>query len=103
MRLFVSVVTPSLMCGVGTWILTFEHEKQTRTVQRRMPRLIIQTKTRYNNKKTDYDEDLHDEERSEHVEENEIDLKDEHSSRSCEIGSECLDIPTVLIRTVHPQ
>ena len=47
LRLFDSVVTPTMMCGSGTWTTTQEHEKMTRTTERKMLRLIFQTKRKY--------------------------------------------------------
>ena len=58
-----SVVTPSMMYGVGTWATTKEHERLIRTTQRRMLRLIIQTERRYRSKKVEQ-EVIQDEERS---------------------------------------
>ena len=47
LRPFNSVVTPKMMYGAATWALGKGHENMMRTTQRRMLRLIIQTKRRY--------------------------------------------------------
>ena len=44
------IITPTLTYGDGTWTTTKEHEKMLRATQRRMPRLIIQTKRKYHKK-----------------------------------------------------
>ena len=66
LRLFTSVVSPSMMYGAETWNVTSERENQIRTKQKRMRRIIIQT----------------------NVKENESDHKDQDSSLSRETDSE---------------
>ena len=50
LRLFNMVITPTMTYASGTWTLTQKHEKMIRKVQRKMLRLIIQTKRRYKKK-----------------------------------------------------
>ena len=50
-RLFNMVVTPTLTFASGTWTLTQKHEKMMKTAQRKMLRLIVQTKRKYKTKK----------------------------------------------------
>ena len=45
------VITPTLTYASGTWTLTLKHEKMIKTAQRKMLRLIIQTKRKYKLKK----------------------------------------------------
>ena len=40
------VITPTMTYACGTWTLTQKHEKMIRTAQRKMFRLIVQTKRR---------------------------------------------------------
>ena len=47
LRLFNMVVTPTLTYASGTWTLTQKHEKMIKTAQRKMLRLIVQTKRKY--------------------------------------------------------
>ena len=65
LHLFEAVVTPTIMHGVGTRTTTEEHEKMIRTTQRRMLRLIIQTKRKYKHKKDSGGKDIPDDEMSE--------------------------------------
>ena len=51
LRLFGMVITPTLTYASGTWTLTLKHEKMIKTAQRKMLRLIVQTKRRYKSKK----------------------------------------------------
>ena len=51
LRLFNMVVTPTLTYASGTWTLTQKHEKMIKTAQRKMIRLIVQTKRKNNSKK----------------------------------------------------
>ena len=51
LRLFNMVVTPTLTYASGTWTLTQKHEKMIETAQRKMLRLIVQTKRKYKPKK----------------------------------------------------
>ena len=44
LRLFGMVITPALTYASGTWALTLKHEKMIKTAQRKMLRLIVQTK-----------------------------------------------------------
>ena len=39
------VITPTLSYASGTWTLSKEHERMIRSTQRKMLRLIVQTKT----------------------------------------------------------
>ena len=57
---------PSGLYGAGTWTLPLEHEKILRSTQRKMLRLIVQTKRKYNsnNKKDSEEKDGTDDERS---------------------------------------
>ena len=50
LRLFNMVITPSLTYGSGTWTLSHEHERMIRSTQRKMLRLLVQTKRRYKRK-----------------------------------------------------
>ena len=45
------VITPTLTYASGTWTLTLKHEKMIKTAQRKMLRLIVQTKRKYKSKK----------------------------------------------------
>ena len=47
LRLFNMVITPTLTYAGGTWTLSKEHERMIKSAQRRMLRLIVQTKRRY--------------------------------------------------------
>ena len=51
LRLFNMVVTPTMTYASGTWTLTQKDEKMIKTAQRKMLRLIVQTKRRYKLKK----------------------------------------------------
>ena len=44
------VITPTLTYGSGTWTLSHEHERMIRSTQRKMLRLLVQTKRRYKRK-----------------------------------------------------
>ena len=48
--LFSMVVTPTMTYASSTWTLTLKHEKMIKTAQRKMIRLIVQTKRRYKSK-----------------------------------------------------
>ena len=50
LRLFNMVITPTMTYASGTWTLTQKHEKMIRKAQRKMLRLIIQTRRRYKKK-----------------------------------------------------
>ena len=50
-RFFNMVVTPTMTYASGTWTLTQKHEKMIKTAQRKMLRLIVQTKRKYKPKK----------------------------------------------------
>ena len=45
------VITPTMTYASGTWTLTQKHEKMIKTAQRKMLRLIIQTKRKYKKKR----------------------------------------------------
>ena len=47
LRLFDAAITPTICHAAGTWTPTKEHERMTQSPQRKMIRLIIQTKRRY--------------------------------------------------------
>ena len=49
LRLFDAVVTPTMSYVSGTWSPTKEHERMIQSTQRKMLRLIFQTKRRYKN------------------------------------------------------
>ena len=51
LRLFNMVFTPTMTYASGTWTLTLKHEKMIKTAQRKMIRLIVQTKRKYKSKK----------------------------------------------------
>ena len=51
LRLFNMVITPTMTYASGTWTLTQKHEKMIKTAQRKMLRLIVQTKRKYKPKK----------------------------------------------------
>ena len=51
LRLFNMVITPTMTYASGTWTLTLKHEKMIKTAQRKMLRLIVQTKRKYTSKK----------------------------------------------------
>ena len=55
LRLFNMVVTPTMTYASSTWTLTQKHEKMIKTTQRKMIRLIVQTKRRYKSKKMKMD------------------------------------------------
>ena len=50
LRLFGMVITPTLTYAGGTWTLSQKHEKMIKTAQRKMLRLIVQTKRKYKSK-----------------------------------------------------
>ena len=50
LRLFYMVITPTLSYASGTWTLSREHERMTRSTQRKMLRLIVQTRRKYKKK-----------------------------------------------------
>ena len=50
LRFFNMVITPTLSYASGIWTLTKEHERMIRSTQRKMLRLIIQTKRKYKKK-----------------------------------------------------
>ena len=50
LRLFNTVITPTLTYASGTWTLSQEHENLIRSTQRKMFRLIVQTKRKYKKK-----------------------------------------------------
>ena len=45
------VITPTLTYASGTWTLSQKHVKMIKTAQRKMLRLILQTKRKYKLKK----------------------------------------------------
>ena len=47
LRLFDAAITPTICHASGTWTSTKEHERMIQSTQRKMLRLIIQTKRRY--------------------------------------------------------
>ena len=47
LRLFDAVVSPTMNYASGTWTLTNDHERMIQSTQRKMLRLIIQAKRRY--------------------------------------------------------
>ena len=47
LRLFVATVSPTICYAAGTWAPNKEHERMIQSTQRKMPRLIIQTKRKY--------------------------------------------------------
>ena len=47
LRLFDAAITPTICYASGTWAPTKEHERMLQSAQRKMLRLIIQTKRRY--------------------------------------------------------
>ena len=49
LRLFDAAITPTICDASGTWAPTKEHERMLQSAQRKMLRLIIQTKRRYKN------------------------------------------------------
>ena len=51
LRLFGMVITPALTSAGGTWTPSQKHEKMIKTAQRKMLRLIVQTKRKYKSKK----------------------------------------------------
>ena len=51
LRLFSMVVTPTMTYASSTWTLTLKHENMIKTAQRKMLRLIVQTKRKYKPKK----------------------------------------------------
>ena len=51
LRFFSIVVTPTMTYASSTWTLTQKHEKMIKTAQRKMLRLIVQTKRKYKPKK----------------------------------------------------
>ena len=53
LRLFSMVITPTLTYASGTWTLTLKHGKMIKTAQRKMLRLIVQTKRKYKSKNDD--------------------------------------------------
>ena len=53
LRLFNMVVTPTMTYASSTWTLTQKHKKMIKTTQRKMLRLIVQTKRRYKSKKNE--------------------------------------------------
>ena len=55
LRLFNMVVTPTMTYASSTWTLTQKHEKMIKTAQRKMLRLIVQTKRRKKPKKVKMD------------------------------------------------
>ena len=50
------VISPTLSYASGTWTLTKEHERMIRSTQRKMLRLIVQTKRKHKNKTQNYKE-----------------------------------------------
>ena len=49
LQLFDAAITPTICYASGTWAPTKEHERMIQSTQRKMLRLIIQTKRRYKN------------------------------------------------------
>ena len=49
LRLFDATVSPTLCYAAGTWTPNIEHERMIQSTQRKMLRLIIQTKRKYKN------------------------------------------------------
>ena len=47
LRLFDAAIPPTICYASGTWTPTKEHERMIQSAQRKMLRLIIQTKRRY--------------------------------------------------------
>ena len=63
---FDAVITPSMLYGAGTWNLTLEHAKMIRSTRRKMLRLIVETKRKYEskNKRGNDEKDMKDDKRS---------------------------------------
>ena len=51
LRLFNMVITPTLTYASGTWTSSQKHKKKIKTAQRKMLRLIVQTKRHYKTNK----------------------------------------------------
>ena len=51
LRLLSMVITPTLTYASGTWTLSQKHERMIKTTQRKMLRLIVQTKRKYKSTK----------------------------------------------------
>ena len=47
LRLFDATISPTVCYAAGTWVPNKEHERMIQSTQRKMLRLIIQTKWRY--------------------------------------------------------
>ena len=52
-RLFNMVISPTLSYASGTWTLSREHERMIRSAQRKILRLIVQTKRKYKKRTQD--------------------------------------------------
>ena len=78
LRLFGVVVTPTLTYASGTWTLSQKHERMIKPAQRKMLRLIVQTKRKYNSKN-----------KKEAVDETEQQtIKNEEAEKQCETDKE---------------
>ena len=51
------VISPTMNYASGTWTLSEEHERMVQSTQRKMLRLIIQTKRKYKKKTKDKNEE----------------------------------------------
>ena len=56
-RLFDAAMTPTICYASGTWAPTKEHERMIQSTQRKMLRLVIQTKRKYKKKTQDKNEE----------------------------------------------
>ena len=79
MKLFESVVTPSMMYGAGTWTTTKELERQIHNTQLKMIRLTIQTNRKHKKKKVTQLDEQQDEGGS--IQRADIDHEDSTSDR----------------------
>ena len=59
LRLFNVVITPALSYASGTWTPSREHERMTRSIQRKILRLIVQTKRKHKRKPQTSEKESH--------------------------------------------
>ena len=82
LRLFSILVTPTMTYASSTWTLTLKHEKMIKTAQRKMLRLIVQTKRKYKPKKVKMNK------KEEGTEKGNEEGKDDLTDKETEEGSE---------------
>ena len=81
------VITPTLTNASGTWTLSQKHEQMSKTTQRKMLRLIVQTKRQYKTKKKKETKEEPVEDEKKHKEDDSLCVSDEETGEGSEQSS----------------